>query len=189
MPRPLFRNSPLEQKSQNRLDVSLNIEKPQEMHNDPVVCERAFRRRRSQKYIDAMLKLDAGTGQISQQDLESIINTIKEEFPEIDISCEFFGSMAICHLGEPFEVHTLDPDTQILTHCHQDYQFEPPLDKCRNLSLMPDYLFIEVYTNSFRAISKNGAVAKIPAPGAGDAWRRYSNQPVAEFNGPHEGFL
>lgn len=189
MPRPLLGNSPLEQKSQNRLDATLNVEKPKEIQNDPVACERAFRKRRSQKYIDAMLKLDAGTGQISQQDIESMIMAIREEFPEIEISNEFCGSMAICHLGEPYEVHTLDPETQVITHYHRDYQFDSPLDKCRNLCLMPDYLFIEVYTNSFRAISRNGAVAKIPAPGAGDAWRRESKRPCATFNGPHEGFL
>ena len=70
-----------------------------------------------------------------------------------------------------------------------NYSFETPLDKCRNLCLMPDYIFVEIYDQSFRAISKNGAVAQISAPGAGAAWKREIQQPCSTYHGPHEAFI
>ena len=52
----------------HRLDATLKPETTQETRT--VACERVLRKRRSQKYIDAMSKLDAGSGHISQEDID-----------------------------------------------------------------------------------------------------------------------
>ena len=86
-------------------------------------------------------------------------------------------------------VHILSPGSNCITHFGAGFGFETPLDSCRNLCLMPEYRFVEVYTNSLKAISTNGAVANIDARGAGEAWRRLERQPAMPMSGPSEGFL
>ena len=188
MPRPLLFNTQSTQQETTRLDAT-HHEENRDLRTDPLACERAFRKRRSQKYMDAMVKLDAGTGHISQEDIDQMLQAIRDEFPDIEVLTDYLGSMAICHLGDPFESHILVPESQCIIHYSRNYTFESPLDKCRNLCLMPDYLFVEIYDNTFRAIGKNGSVAKLPAPGAGDAWKRLLKQPTTAYHGPHEGFL
>lgn len=187
MPKPMLFQTQVSSQANHRLDATLKPETTQETRT--VACERVFRKRRSQKYIDAMSKLDAGSGHISQEDIDKMIEAIREEFPDIDISTQFFGCMAVCHLGAPYEVHTLVPNENCIIHYHANYSFEAPLDKCRNLCLVPDYIFVEIYDQSFRAISKNGAVAQISAPGAGAAWKREIQQPCSTYHGPHEAFI
>ena len=86
-------------------------------------------------------------------------------------------------------VHILSPGSNCITHFGAGFGFETPLDSCRNLCRMPEYRFVEVYTNSLKAISANGAVANIDARGAGEAWRRLERQPAMPMSGPSEGFL
>lgn len=193
MPRPLFLNPQQNQKSElqteNRLSATLKPEEKQESRTNPVEIQRVLRKRRSAKYMEIMSKLDAGTGHISQHDIDEMIQAIRDEFPDIEIVNNYCGSMAICHLPGNFDVHTLNPSDSSITHFREGYGFEAPLDKCRNLCQMSEYLFVEVYTNQFRAISPNGAVANISAPGAGDAWNRLHALPATLMNGPCEAFV
>lgn len=95
-----------------------------------------------------------------------------------------------CQLSSDFDsVHILFPGSNCITHFGAGFGFETPLDACRNLCLMPEYRFVEVYTNSLKAISANGAVANIDARGAGEAWRRLERQPATPMSRPSEGFL
>ena len=193
MPKPLFfQTQQINQNVQDqehRLSATLKPETTQNLRTNPTEVQRMLRRRRSPKYMQIMSKLDAGSTHISQKDIEEMIEAIREEFPDIDILNEYVGCMAVCHLGEPFEVHTMNVGEQRIVHFHANYEFESPLNKCRQLCLMPEYQFIEVYTNEFRAISANGAVANIPAPGAGDAWVREGQKPCEMIHGPCEGLL
>ena len=193
MPKPLlFKPQQIqksEQQSENRLSATLKPKDNQDLRTNPIEIQRALRKRRSTKYMEIMSKLDAGSGHISQHDINEMIQAIRDEFPDIEIVNEFLGSMAICHLPGNYDVHTLNPGDNSITHFHMGYSFEAPLDKCRNLCRMPDYLFVEIYSNQLRAISPNGAVANIDAPGAGEAWKRLQSQPTTLMYGPCEGFL
>lgn len=192
MPRPLLFNTPQNQNIQqpeNRLSATMKSEDHTETRSNGPSTQRALRKRRSQKYMDIMSKLDAGSGNISPRDIEDMIQAIREEFPDIEIFNEYCGCMAICHLPGNFDVHILSPGSNCITHFGAGFGFETPLDSCRNLCRMPEYRFVEVYTNSLKAISANGAVANIDARGAGEAWRRLERQPATPMSGPSEGFL
>ena len=77
---------------------------------------RFLRKPRSKAYMDALHKLDAGGHVHNQNKVNEIINTIKSEFPEIELNGILLGYVAICYLGKPYEVHTLDITGGIIEH-------------------------------------------------------------------------
>ena len=69
--------------------------------------------------------------------------------------------MAVCYLGKPYEVHTLDVTGGIIEHYQTGQILPNGMEKARSIALRGGYEFIEVYTDCCRAISSNGKVSVI----------------------------
>ena len=123
--------------------------------------DRLLRKSRSKEYIDAIHQLDAGGHVHNKKEVNEIINTIKSEFPDVDINGVLLGFVAKCYLGAPYEAHTLDLVGEIIEHYKRGETLPGGLDKAKSIALHGGYDFIEVYTDCCRAISSNGSVSVI----------------------------
>lgn len=166
MPKPLLGAFKQKQKTENTI---LSATKPPEQKQhvkqmDEMVLDRILRKKRSEKYVKMLSQLDAGGHATNYDQINEIVNTIKEEFPEIDISDGvLLGCVSKCYLGRPYEVHTLDLNLSILKHYRVGETMPGGLEKARGLACFGGYAFIEVYTNCCRAVSIDGTVSVIPA--------------------------
>ena len=117
MPRPMLKQP----QTQNQFGSILSItqqqpQKQQTQQINKMKIDRFLRKNRSKEYIEAIHKLDAGGHVHNQDKVNKIINTIRNEFPEVEISGVLLGLVSICYLGKPYEVHTLDISGQIIEH-------------------------------------------------------------------------
>ena len=163
MPRPMLRTPDTKQKQNMTI---LNVNHPQEQNQlkiqmDKIKLDRLLRKKRSQKYMDALHKLDVGGHVMNQQKVNDIINVIRAEFPEIDLAGVLLGFVSICYLGKPYEVHTLDMTGNIIQHYKSGQSLPGGLERARGIALHGGYDYIEVYANCLRAISSDGSVAVI----------------------------
>ena len=78
--------------------------------------DKLLRKQRSKGYVDMICELDAGGHVTNQDKVNQIIEKIKDEFPEIDISPILLGIVSTCYLEKPYEVHTLDIEGGVLEH-------------------------------------------------------------------------
>lgn len=128
---------------------------------DKMKLDRLLRKTRSKEYMEALHKLDAGGHVHNQQKVNEIIDTIKNEFPEVEISGVLLGFVSICYLGKPYEVHTLDMTGQIIEHYKSGQILPGGLEKARSIALRGGYDFIEVYVDCCRCVSATGAVSVV----------------------------
>ena len=128
---------------------------------DKMKLDRLLRKTRSKEYMEALHKLDAGGHVHNQQKVNEIIDTIKNEFPEVEISGVLLGFVSICYLGNPYEVHTLDMTGQIIEHYKSGQILPGGLEKARSIALRGGYDFIEVYVDCCRCVSATGAVSVV----------------------------
>ena len=128
---------------------------------DKMKLDKLLRKSRSKEYMEAIHKLDAGGHVHNQDKVNDIINAIKAEFPEVELEGVLLGYVAICYLGKPYEVHTLDMAGQIIEHYKVGEPLPNGLEKARSLAVRGGYAFIEVYGDCCRAISLNGAVSVV----------------------------
>lgn len=164
MPRPILRTP---QKSETQTNSILSAtrspeQKQKTQQMDKMKLDRLLRQPRSKAYMEAMHKLDAGGHVHNQAKVDSIINTIRQEFPEIELAGILLGYVSICYLGKPYEVHTLDVGGGIIEHYKAGETLPNGLEKARGIAMRGGYDFIEVYTDCCRAISSNGTVSVIP---------------------------
>lgn len=164
MPRPMLRTP---QQSQTQADNILSAtggrtQKNQIQQMDKMKLDRLLRKSRSKEYMEAMHKLDAGGHVHNQHKVNDIINAIKHEFPEVEISGILLGCVSICYLGKPYEVHTIDLTGGIIEHYKVGEKLPNGLEKARSIALRGGYDFIEVYIDCCRAISSTGSVSVIP---------------------------
>lgn len=124
-------------------------------------CEKILRNKRSLKFAEAMRCLDAGCHTETPQQIKSLIEMLQAEFPELTSGQLPIGIVSRCFLGDPYEVHTLDPVGEIIQHYKRHEALPPLLERARTLALHPSYAFIEVYTDCLRAISETGDVSVI----------------------------
>jgi hypothetical protein len=162
MPRPMLKQP----QTQNQFGSILSItqqqsQKQQTQQINKMKIDRLLRKTRSKEYIEAIHKLDAGGHVHNQEKVNKIINTIRNEFPEVEISGVLLGLVSICYLGKPYEVHTLDISGQIIEHYKSGQTLPDGLEKARSLALRGGYDFIEVYTDCCRCISSLGAVSVV----------------------------
>ena len=136
-------------------------QKQQQQQMDKMKLDKLLRKSRSKEYMEALHKLDAGGHVHNQNKVNDIINTIKSEFPEVELSGILLGYVAICYLGRPYEVHTLDITGGIIEHYKSGQTLPGGLEKARSIAMRGGYDFIEVYVDCCRAISSNGAVSVI----------------------------
>lgn len=133
-----------------------------EKQTDPLIIYRILRKNRSQAYIDALCHLDAGGHTQNTEQITKILDVIHTELPEVELSGILLGYISICHLGEPFEVHTIDLVSNIVEHYKRGQPLPSGMEKARSLAMRGGYALVEVYTDCCRAVKSNGEVAVIP---------------------------
>jgi hypothetical protein len=123
--------------------------------------QQRLREKRSTKYLQAMSRLDAGTHHADRTSLESLLEAISSEFPELGIEQLPVGIVSQCYLGAPYEVHICDLSGGIVEH-FETFRAMPPLyERGRALAQHPSYAFIEIYADTLRAVSIDGSVSVI----------------------------
>lgn len=128
---------------------------------DKMKLDRLLRKPRSKEYMNAVCGLDAGGHVHNCNKVNEIINAIRNEFPEVEISSILLGTVSQCYLGDNYEVHTLDMTGQIIEHYKCGQPLPGRLEKARSIAIHGGYDFIEVYVDCCRAVSPNGSVSVI----------------------------
>lgn len=145
------------------LSVTQNQQQKQQTQQmDKMKLDRLLRKPRSKRYMETLHKLDAGGHTHNQNKVNEIIDVIRNEFPEVEISGVLLGYVSICYLGKPYEVHTLDVTGGIIEHYKTGQTLPNGLEKARGIAMRGGYDFIEVYVDCCRAISASGTVSVIP---------------------------
>ena len=158
MPKPILNSYQSHKQTQATNIITSNLKQSQ---IDKLSLDRLLRKSRSKEYMDAIHQLDAGGHVHNKKEVNEIINTIKSEFPDVDINGILLGFVAKCYLGAPYEAHTLDLVGEIIEHYKRGETLPGGLDKAKSIALHGGYDFIEVYTDCCRAISSNGSVSVI----------------------------
>lgn len=121
--------------------------------------EARLRRRRSASYVKAAGRLDVGPHRADTAALQALLEAIAGEFPDLTLEQRPLGIVAACHLGPPYQVHVCDLSGGILEHFETNRPMPPPFERARSLALHPSYSLIEVYTDTLRAIARDGSVS------------------------------
>ena len=162
MPKPMLRQSQLQTQSDTILSAVQNQkQKQQAQQMDKIKLDRLLRKARSKEYMQTLHNLDAGGHVYNQHKVNEMIDTIRNEFPDLEISGIMLGIVSICYLGKPYEVHTLNMAGQIVEHYKSGQMLPDGLEKARTIAIRGGYEFIEVYVDCCRAISSNGSVSVI----------------------------
>lgn len=162
MPKPILRQPQAQTQSNSILSAVQNQQQKQQTQQmDKMKLDRLLRKSRSKEYMQALHKLDAGGHVHNQQKVNEIIDTIRSEFPDVEISGIMLGIVSVCYLGKPYEVHTLDITGQIIEHYQSGHALPGGLEKARSIAMRGGYDFIEVYVDCCRAVSANGSVSVI----------------------------
>lgn len=165
MPRPILRNpqNQTQTRTNNILSATRNTQhqNQQKQQMDKMKMDKLLRKTRSKEYMDAIHKLDAGGHVHNQNKVNAILDTIRSEFPEVEITGILLGYVAVCYLGKPYEVHTLDIVGGIIEHYKSGQPLPGGMEKARSIAMRGGYDFIEVYVDCCRAISSNGSVSVI----------------------------
>jgi hypothetical protein len=111
--------------------------------------------------MEVIGKIDVGAYQSDRAALRSLLEAISDEFPELQIDQLPLGIVSKCYLGAPYEVHVCDLAGQILRHYETFRSMPAPFERARSLAVHPGYAFVEVYSNSLRAIAPDGSVSLI----------------------------
>lgn len=162
MPKIMLKTPATKTESSNALSFSKPVEKTK-VTVDTLTLQRILRKKRSQKYMEAMRSLDAGGHVHNQEKVNELINAIREEFPEVELidSGILIGIVSKCYLGRPYEVHTLDCTLSIVEHYKQGQSLPDGMEKARAIAARAVYEYIEVYKDYCCAISSNGTVSII----------------------------
>ncbi len=161
MPKPML-NLGQQTQTDSVLSLTSNTAVKQELSEETKMkIDKLLRKPRSKKYMDALRSLDAGGHVHNRKHTEDIINAIREEFPEVEISGVLLGIASKCYLGEDYEVHSLDATGSIIEHFRKGQQMPGGMEKARSIAMRGGYEFIEVYVDCCRAVSSNGTVSVI----------------------------
>jgi len=123
--------------------------------------QQRLRQTRSKAYVEAMTRIDAGTHHANRTALESLIEAIANEFPELGIEQRPMGVVSQCYLGSPYEVHICDLAGGIIEHFETFRCMPRAYERGRPLAVHPSYAFIEIYPDTLRAVSIDGSVSVI----------------------------
>jgi hypothetical protein len=157
MPRPIIGAPKIEvggsAKVQPRSSIQPGLREPQ--------LSKRLREKRSHIYVETFQRIDAGAYHTDRAALDSLLESISNEFPELSIDQVPLGIVSRCYLGSPFEVHICDFDGEIIEHFETYRSMSAPFERARSLALHPAYAFIEVFTDTLRAIAADGSVSVI----------------------------
>ena len=163
MPRPMLNRPQTQTKSESILSTTQQrVNNQQTKQMSKMEMDRLLRKTRSKEYMEAMHKLDAGGHVHNQAKVNEIIDVIRQEFPEVQLSGILLGFVSICYLGRPYEVHVLDITGGIIEHYVSGQPMPGGLEKARGIAMRGGYDFIEVYADCCRCVSSNGSVSVIP---------------------------
>lgn len=163
MPRPLLHQdrqtaaqSPLTLHSETTAAAETRTAQSQQQ------IDRLLRKQRSQRYMEAIHRLDAGGHVMNDAEIQAILADIRAEFPDlVQLGGIFIGLIAKCYLGDPYEVHTLSFTQSIVHHYQRGEALPDGMERARAIAARGGYEFIEVYTDCCRAVSADGSVAVI----------------------------
>jgi len=130
----------------------------------PAALEARLRVRRSGEYLTAIGRLDAGSHAIDRSLTQAVLDAIAQEFAELSLEQRPTGLVAKCDLGDSFEVHSLDIVLATAVHVRAREPLPDGLERARTLALHPQYLFVEVYPQSMRAVRADGSVNVVTTP-------------------------
>ena len=143
------------------IDIDLNKSINTELRSGSVTSDRVLLQKRSNKYLQALTKLDLGT-LTATHGLAELVDKLKEEFGALGITEYPLGVVSKCYLGHPYEVHVLDlGGEQIINHYKIGEPLPAMLEKARNLALNNAYEMIEVYANKMILINRDGTTTKL----------------------------
>ena len=157
MPRPILGTPYTGTKTENAQSTPAPV---RSFLHGPKLQQR-LRQTRAKTYVELMKRLDAGTHHADRTALESLVEAIANEFPELGIEQRPMGIVSQCYLGAPYEVHICDLDGGIIEHFETFRSMPPLFERARALALHSAYAFIEVYPDTLRAVSGDGAVSVI----------------------------
>lgn len=156
MPRPiLMKNTAQGQKLE--LDAEKSIDA--KFNTDKTMLERRLRNKRSSEYMEAISKLDVGGCEQCKKQFDDCVEAIRNEFKDIPQSDLLIGLVSKCHLGQPYDVHTIDMSGSILVHYKVSENMPPLIEKARSLALHGGYAYIEVYMDYLCAVKDDGSVS------------------------------
>jgi hypothetical protein len=158
MPKPLLNKTDVKTKSSIFNIEQKKIQTPS-ISKDYI--DKILRSKRSKDYMACFNKLDNGNATMNQQKVAEILAGIANEFPEVQLSGFLLGYVSKCYLGDTYEVHTVNISGQIITHYKNGELLPDGMEKARSIAMNPAYIFIEVYTDCCRAISKSGLVSVV----------------------------
>lgn len=160
MPKLMINNS---RQALSQSQELLSTSKPRQDSStmDKLKLDKLLRCTRSKAYMEAMHRLDAGGHVHNQNKVKEILDAIRDEFPEVEISGILLGFVSICYLGKPYEVHTLDMTGEIIEHYKGGQVLPGGMEKARAIAIRGGYDFIEVYVDCCRAIDARGNVSVI----------------------------
>jgi len=127
----------------------------------PDQVETRLRQKRSLAYIEALTKLDAGGHIQTQESINALLAAIQMELPEVAVECWPAGYVAKCHLGKPYEVHSLDRAGNIISHYKAGQSLPGGMERARGLAEHGGYAFIEVYSDKLIAVASNGDISLV----------------------------
>ncbi len=160
MLKPMLKKPQVQTQSASLLSATQHTGQKDPM--EEMKLDRILRKPRSEEYVKAVSRLDAGGHVCNKQQVDEIINTIQAELPEVELSDILIGYVSKCSLGKPYEVHTLDFSGQIIEHYKAGQTLPSGMEKARGIAMYGSYEFIEVYVDCCRAVSANGTVSVIP---------------------------
>ena len=140
MPKPILNSYQSQKQTQESNIMTSNLKQPQ---IDKLSLDRLLRKSRSKEYMDAIHQLDAGGHVHNKKEVNEIINTIKSEFPDVDINGILLGFVAKCYLGVPYEAHTLDLVGEIIEHYKRGETLPGGLDKAKSIALHEDMILLK----------------------------------------------
>jgi hypothetical protein len=114
---------------------------------------------RSPRYIRALRKLDTSM-QLTPAALTEVVDDIKREFEE-KWAAEPIGIVSRCHLGAPYEVHTLTTTGEIIEHYRVGQALPGALERARELARTDNFLCVEVYGDRLVAILPDGSTGTV----------------------------
>ncbi|WP_300754537.1 hypothetical protein [uncultured Brachyspira sp.] len=160
MPKPIFNTT-----QSQKIETNVSTSKKNGLKVDEKVLREKLRKKRSDKYMEAIKALDAGDVMMSQKQKEELLSTIKEEFADVSsifVESNLIGVLGKCYLGDTYDVHTLDiSGIMIIEHYKSNQKLPNGFESARSLCQHPQYEFIEVYEKFMIAVMSDGSTAVI----------------------------
>lgn len=153
--------------TQQRSGLGLSLDqgaamKQQDDRKQQMQLKRALKKKRSSDYMSTVQLIDSGGQTLNQASFDQLINELIADLGPLDPSLAgLIGIIDKCYLGDPYEVHMLDMNQNIIEHYEKGRPLPGALEKYRGMAASGSYAFIEVYASYACAVRPNGQVTLI----------------------------